>query len=207
MGDLVSRVDAAWTSVTSMRTTFWTGATGDSGTPAPTGSYTTEIDVLPSARHIIQTVDGQVVDEQITVGGRVYMKGAMVVAAIAPMVGPDAWVEVDPAGAASNSPVAMQIAYLTSPISSPFATVTPETLALEAFPAGEVVVGGRTCQAYEFGDTSGAGILYELSLDANDLPCRMKLTSGDIANITVYEFNVPGLAIAVPEIATPEPVP
>ncbi len=207
MGDLVARTEVAWTSVSSMRTTFWIGTSSESGTPPATGSYTTEVDVLPSSRHVVQVVDGQVVDEQITVGGRVFMKGPIVVAAIAPMVSPDTWVEVDPAAASSNSPVAMQVSYLTSPVSSPFATVSPETFALEAFPVGEVTVGGRRCQAYTFGDTSGTGIQYELSLDANDLPCRIVLTSGDIANITIYEFNVPGLAIAVPEIATPEPVP
>lgn len=207
VGDLVNRTQAAWGGVTSMRTTFWTGSAGDLATPATTGSFTTEITVLPNARHVIQTVDGQVVDEQITVGGRVYMKGSMVVAAIAPMIGPDTWVEVDPAAATSNSPIAMQIAYLTAPVTSPFATVSPETLALEAFPAGEITVGDRSCRAYTFGAAAGTGIQYELSLDADDLPCRMMLTSGDIANVTIYEFNVPGLGIAVPDIATPEPAP
>jgi hypothetical protein len=190
-----------------MRTTFWVGTAGESATPPAAGSYTTEISVLPNARHVIQTVDGQVVDEQISQGGRVYMKGSMVVAAIAPMVGPDTWVEVDPAAASSNSPVAMQIAYLTSPVTSPFTTVSPETLALEAFPSGEVTVGERTCEAHTFGDTSGNGIQYELAIDANGLPCRMVLTSGNIANITLYDFNLPGLTVIAPEIATPETAP
>ncbi len=207
VGDLLGRTETAWATVTSMRTTFWTGTSGDLATPAANGSFTTEIALPPSARHVIQTVDGQVVDELITVGGRVYMRGAMVVAAIAPMVGPDMWVEVDPAAASSNSPVAMQVAYLMAPVISPFSTVSPETLALEAFPAGDVTVGDRACQAYTFGATAGNGIQYEISFDANDLPCRMVLTSGNIANVTIYEFNVPGLAIAVPEIATPEPAP
>jgi hypothetical protein len=207
VGDLVARADAAWGSVTSMRTSFWVGEPGDAGTPPAAGSYTTEVTLLPGSRHVIQTVDGQIVDEQIALNGRVYMKGSIVVAAIAPMIGTDSWVEVDPAAATSNSPVAMQIAYLTSPASSPFSTVSPETMALEAVPAGEVSIGDRTCQTYTFGNASGNAVQYELAIDANDLPCRLLQRSGDVANITVYEFNIPGITITAPTIATPEPAP
>lgn len=135
VGDLLARVDAAWPAVVSMRTTFWSTEKfplQSAGTPPATGLVTVEEVRLPADRRLTTTTDGVVTDEQIAMGRRIFMKGSIVPAAIAPMVDAETWVEVDPAGAGSDSPVAPQIAYLLAPIAAPFANVTNETSGLEA---------------------------------------------------------------------------
>jgi hypothetical protein len=204
VADLIDRTDAAFAGITSMQSTFWSTEAASAGTPPATGLVTVEQVVLPANRHVTQLTNGQVTDEQLVVDGRVYMKGALVPAAIAPMVDTATWIEVDPAAAVSDSPIAMQVAYLLSPTVSPFAGVSDETRALAAIPAGEVTIDGRTCQRYTFGDATGdSGIGYELLLDEDDLPCRLVQSAGGYVNVTTYAFNVPGLVLVAPSIATP----
>ncbi len=201
VGELLARVETAWPSVRSMRTTFWSTQAVAGGTPPATGMVTVEEAVLPASRRVVVLSDGAPTDEQIAVHGRIYMKGALVPAAIAPLVDAETWVEVDPAAASTDSPVAMQVGYLLSPIVSPFASISPETAGQEAIGIGEAIVGDRSCQAFTFGEANG--ISYELALDEASLPCRLVQRAGDSANVTVYEFNIPGLTIAAPAIATP----
>ncbi len=167
-----------------------------------TGEVTTESSIAPDRRHVVRSVNGEVVEEQIAVGGRVFMRGQIVVAAIAPMMGPDAWIEVDPRTADSTAVIAAQVDWLLSPVQSPFATVSDETRALEAFPGETVEIDGRSCQTWTFGDPNG--IQQELALDDNNLPCRLIQRAGDFSNVTIYSFNAAGLSINVPNIATPE---
>ncbi|MBA3275802.1 MAG: hypothetical protein H0T72_08410 [Chloroflexia bacterium] len=201
VGKLLARVETAWPSVQSMRTTFWSTEAADGGTPPATGMVTVEEVVLPASRRVVVLSDGMPTDEQIAVDGRIYMKGALVPAAIAPLVNAETWVEVDPAAASTDSPVAMQVSYLLSAIVSPFSSISPETAGQEAIAIGEVIIGDRTCQGYTFGDAGG--ILYELTLDERNLPCRLVQKAGASANVTVYDFNIAGLAIAAPDVATP----
>jgi hypothetical protein len=200
VGDLLDRMDAAWGDVRSMRTTFWSAPDGEIASPAANGAVTIEEIVLPANRRVVQLVDGAVVDEQIAVDGRVFMKGSLVPVAIAPMMDAKTWVEIDPAAAASSAPIAQQIAYLMSPVTSPMGVVSPETRNLQAVPAGEVTVGGRVCAVYTF---ASGGISYELAIDDNDLPCRLVMSASGAVNVTLYEFNVPGLVLSAPELATP----
>lgn len=204
VGQLLARVEAAWPSVVSMRTTFWsTGATAG-GTPPPSGMVTVEEVSLPAGRRLVVMNDGMVTDEQIAVDGRIYMKGALVPTAIAPMIDSETWVEVDPAAVGTGSPVSMQIGYLLSPIVSPFADVSDETTGLLATPGGNVTINGRSCDVFTFGDPDG--ISYELALDAGNLPCRFVQSAGTRANVTLYEFNDPDLLIVAPNlpgVATP----
>jgi len=183
-----------------MRTIFWSAPEGQVSSPAAGGSVTIEEIVLPSNRHVVQMFGGAVVDEQLVVDGRVYIKGALVPAAIAPMMDVNTWVEIDPAAATSNSPIAQQVAYLTSPVTSPLGAVSPETGNQQAVPAGEVTIGGRMCTVYTFGS---GGIGYELAIDGSDLPCRLVMSASGTANVTLYEFNVPGLVLTAPDLATP----
>jgi len=202
--ELIGRTDAAWASVASMRTTFWSTATDTAGTPPVTGLVTVEEIVLPANRHVVQSTNGQVTDEQLVVDGHIYIKGALVPAAIAPNVDTDTWVEVDPMAAASDSPISMQVAYLMSPIVSPFAGVSDETRALPAIPDGTETIDGRACQRFTFGDATGeAGIAYEILIDDKDLPCRLVQSAGGVSNVTTYTFNVEGLVLAAPGNATP----
>jgi hypothetical protein len=205
VGDLVARVEAAWPQVVSMRTTFRSAELSTAGTPAADSVVTIEEVVMPSDRHVVQEIDGEVTDEQLVVDGRVYMKGTLVPAAIAPQVDANTWVEVDPAAASSDSPAAMQVAYLLSPVVSPFAGVSTETRGMLATPIGDIVVDGRTCQGFTFGDSAGGeeGISYELTLDEQNLPCRLIQTAGGYASVTAYAFNVPDLTLTAPDIGTP----
>ena len=183
-----------------MRTTFWSTPEGQVTSPAAGGAVTIEEVVLPADRHVVQMAGGTVVDEQLVVDGRIYMKGALVPAAIAPMMDANTWVEIDPAAATSNVPIAQHVAYLTSPVTSPMGSVSPETASQHAVPAGEVTIGERVCTVFTFGS---GGITFELAIDGHDLPCRLVMTASGVANVTLYEFNVPGLVLTAPDLATP----
>ncbi|MEJ7901193.1 MAG: hypothetical protein WKF63_05060 [Thermomicrobiales bacterium] len=204
VGEILTGVEAAWPSVQSMTSTFWSAEGPASETPPTTGTVTVEDVILPADRRVKVLTDGEATDEQVMVRGRVYMKGALVPAAIAPMVDNETWVEVDPAAADANSPISMQLGYLLSPIQSPFNDISVETAALEAVPSGEITVDGRRCNLFTFGDP--AGISYELALDAEQLPCRLVQTAAGQSNVTVYDFNDPELTITAPTLpdqATP----
>lgn len=202
VGSVLDDINLAWDSVESMRTTFWT-TTGEENiaTPTAAGDVTIEVAIGPDQRHITRLVDGVVVEEQISVEGRVFMKGPIVVAAIAPMVGTDTWVEVDPRGAGTTSAVAAQIAWLLTPVQSPFQAVSEETRALEAFPGDPLTIDGRSCQTWHFGTVNG--IQQELAIDEQGLPCRLIQRAGELANVTLYEVNVPGISIVTPPVGTP----
>lgn len=201
VADLQTMIDTAWPAVRSMRTSFWSTEATAGATPPPTGMVTVEDVVLPANRRVALITDGLVTDEQILADGRIYMKGALVPAAIAPQVDTETWVEVDPAAAETGSPVSMQIAYLLSPITPPFGDISDETAALEAVPGGNITINGRSCQVYAFG--GAGGIAYELSLDPTGLPCRFVQAAGGATNVTTFEFNDPALTIAPPNLATP----
>lgn len=201
VGTLLDQVNAAWGSVQSVQTTFWTTETAETDTPPTTGEVTIESSIIPGQRHVVRMVDGVVVEEQIALGGRVFMRGQIVVAAIAPMVGTDTWIEVDPRTATSTSSIAAQVDWLLSPVQSPFASVSDETRSLEAFPGDPIEIDGRTCQTWTFGLLDG--IQQELSLDESGLPCRLIQRAGDFANVTLYAINPAGLTIETPPVATP----
>ncbi len=204
VGEILARVESAWPLVDSMRTTFWATEESPGGTPAPTGMVTVEEVRLPADRRVVISTDGRVTDEQIAVGGRIYMKGALVQVAIAPLIDTETWVEVDPAAANAGSPVSLHISYLLSPIVSPFSAISGTTSGLHATPGEAVTIAGQTCDVFTFGDPDG--ISYELALDIADLPCRFVQSAGGVSNVTIYEFNDPALNIVAPElpgVATP----
>ncbi len=201
MGEVISRVESAWPSVVSMRSTFWSTESTAGGTPPATGAVTVEEALASGERRLMFRQDGQVTDEQIVVDGRIYMRGALVPAAVAPMVDTETWVEVDPAAANSGSPVAPQISYLLSPVEAPFSGTSGETAGLQVTPGEEIFIAGRACDVLTFGDP--LGISYELALDPANLPCRFVQSSGGHSSVTLYEFNPPDLVITAPTVATP----
>jgi len=206
VGDLIDRIDAAWPSVTTMRSTSWSGPANNSiGTPAPDQDATVEETVAPSSRRRVALTNGAPVDEQISINGVVYFKGASVVNAVAPFVGADTWVRVDPTIVPPDSVVGQQLAYLTRPLGPPYDSVSADLRARAATPSGTVTVAGRTCTNYTFVDTTSSGekIDYALSLDDHDLPCSLVQSAGGFANTTIYEFNNPGIVITAPAGATP----
>jgi len=202
VGSILDEINTAWASVRAVRTVFWTAAVGDiSDTTPTTGEVTIELAIAPDQRQVIRMVDNVVIEEQVSVGGRIFMKGPIVVAAIAPMVGTDTWVEVDPQGAETTSAVAAQLTWLLSPVESPFGTVSQETRGLEAFPGEAIRIDGRTCNTWQFG--SADGIQQELAVDDQGLPCRLIQRAGEFANITLYEVNPDNAAIVTPAVASP----
>lgn len=201
VGSLIDLIASSWVSVSSLQTTFWSQEGEAIGSPPSSAEVTVESVVAPSSRHVVRSLNGVVVEEQMAVDGRVYMKGQIVVAAIAPMMGTDTWVEVDPAAATSTAAIAAQVDWLLSPIESPFAMVSSETRMLEAFPGESIEVNGRHCNVWLFG--TAEGITQELAIDEQSLPCRLVQRAGGYTNVTLYEPNPTELKIVAPEIATP----
>jgi hypothetical protein len=201
VGTLLDRMEAGWTTVQSSRSTFWTTDNEIGVAPPPTGEVTLETTTASNRRHVVRTVNGEVVEEQMMVDGRVFMRGQIVVAAIAPMVGTEQWVEVDPRAASTTNALAAQIDWLLSPIGFPFANVSEETRGQEAFPGDDVSIGGRACQTWTFGDPDG--IVQELAIDAQNLPCRLVQQAAGVANVTIYDINPADAAIEIPTLATP----
>jgi len=208
VGDLLARVDAAWPTVASMRTTSTSGPVpiDDGAATEATGVQSTvEEMVAPDSRRIVRMTDGIPTDEQVYVNGTVYMWGAFVAEAVAPEVGSGTWITVDPSVVPADTPVGFQLAYLTRPQGSPFGAISDEMRTLPATSAGQVQVAGRTCTVYTFVDATELGdrIEYELALDEHDLPCQIVQRAGGFQNSSVFEVNVPDLKITAPDEPTP----
>jgi hypothetical protein len=202
VGELIDGMNAAMGSITSARTVFSTKSTD--GTPT-TSPVTTEEYIAPDRRRIATSTGSTIVDEQIAIGPAIYMRGSFVTSAVAPMLGTDVWVTVDPALVPSDTPVGNVVAYLTAPFRLPFESVSDSLRGRGVTQGGQVEVAGRTCTTWTFVDTTSFGdkIDYELTIDAQGLPCSLVERAGTIENVTTFEFNVPGLVIVAPDSATP----
>ncbi|HVL25444.1 MAG TPA: hypothetical protein VM450_15250 [Thermomicrobiales bacterium] len=206
VGDLLARVDAAWPQVTSMRVTSTAGPVPTDDATVTSGVETTiEETVAPDSRRIVRQTDGATTDEQVYVGGTVYMYGAFVAGAVAPEVGPGTWITVDPAAVPDDTPVGYQLSYLMRPQGAPFGSISAGMRARPVTDAGQAQVGGRICRVYSFIDATDMGdrVEYELALDEHDLPCQLVQRAGGFQNSSVFEVNVPGLTIVAPDAPTP----
>lgn len=203
--DVIALADSAWPQVTSMRTTSQSSSS-DSEDEAFTGSiqdWTSDGD-----RHIIEFEDGVATNEQIYADGDVYMRGVFVSAAIAPGLDVNTWVVVNTNGIDPDSPILIQVEYLTRAQASPYGSLTEDILNRPVQDGGEVTVGDRTCHLYTFGDETDTGteIRHEISVDADGLPCQVVQRAGGFVNSTVYEFNT-DLTVAAPLAGTPVATP
>jgi hypothetical protein len=198
VGELLDEITAAAGSISSARTVFTTRSAD--GTPTA-NAVTTEEYIAPDKRRIQTSTGSTVVDDQIAVGSSVYMRGAFVASAVAPMLGTEVWVTVDPSLVPADTPVGN----LTGPFQMPFASVSDDMRGRGVTQAGQIESGGRTCTVWTFVDTSSFGdrIDYALSIDAQGLPCTLVERAGTIENVTTFEFNIPGLQIVAPDSATP----
>jgi len=202
VGSILDQIDTAWAATHSWQVTSWTQQGDVTSTPPVDGQVTVEL-VIPSVgRLITMHNNGIVVDEQMLAGGHVYMKGRMVPAAVAPNLDTETWVEVDPRTGTSSSPIAAQVAYLMSPMTSPFTATLPETRAQEATNTGSIELRGRSCTVWSFGNRE-SGIAYQLAVDSHYLPCQMIESASGYANVTTFAFNLPGASITAPQVATP----
>ena len=145
------------------------------------------------------------VNEQVYVDGIIYMKGTFVATAVAPEVGRDTWITLDPSVVPADTPVGTRIAYLTREPVSPFSGMAPEILSEPVRESGDVQVAGRTCTLFTFGDPENTGeeIRYEIALDENDLPCQVIQRAGGFQNSSVYEINSDDIQIIGPDAGTP----
>lgn len=155
-------------------------------------------------RHLFEFRDGEVVNEQIAVDGIVYMRGQFVSAAVAPELDTTTWVILDTTVVPTDSPVGIQILYLTREQADPYGELTDDLLARPVQKGGTVTVGNRTCTVYTFGDENNTGteIRYEMAVDETGLPCQVVQRAGDFQNSTVYEFDL-DLTIEAPLEGTP----
>lgn len=203
VADVVAMAEPAWPDVRSMRTTSQTGTVPREGEQtAFTGSvqdWTANGD-----RHLIEFENGTAVNEQISVDGTVYMRGRFVSSAVAPELDENTWVILDTTVVPADTPVGIQIRYLTREQTDPYGDLTDDILARPVREAGTVAVGSRTCTVYTFGDENDTGteIRYEMAVDELGLPCQVVQRAGDFQNSTVYEFNI-DFAIAAPLEGTP----
>lgn len=207
VGDLIMRVDAAWSGVESMRITSMSGPVPTEGTdssPVPQGSVTTEEWVAPNNRRLVERVSYVVTNEEVYINGKVYMWGMFVATSVAPEVGAGTWVTLDPEVIPPDTPVGYHVAHITRESGTPFGMISNEMRDRPAKEAGTVQVGGRSCTLYSFVDTTQMGerIDYELALDADDLPCQHVMRAGGFQNSTVFEFNNPDIQIIAPDAPT-----
>jgi hypothetical protein len=201
--DLLAGVETAWPAVTSVRTVFST--TDTSGTPGAATAVTTEEYIAPDRRRIIVSAGDTVVDEQIAIGSSVFMRGSFVVSAVAPMLGPDTWVTVDPSLVPPDSPVGNVVTYLTQPYHLSILNVSDDLLPRGVSQMGPRDIDGRSCMVWGFVDTTDFGdrIDYELALDDQGLPCSLVERAGTVENVTTFAFNVPEMHITAPDSAQP----
>lgn len=206
VGSLLARIRDSWSKVQNDRSEFVTTVTNNAGGTPVVNEQTRTMteEVKPDQRRVVMT-DSSGTTEMIRIGSRIYMRGAFVAALVAPNIGPNDWVAIDPSIVPPDSPVGQQVAGLTAPIDPPYQTVSDQMKQRAATPAGQVQAGGRTCSAYTFADVSpnGGKIDYTLAIDANDMICSLTETAGTVENVTTFTFNVPGLRITAPEVATP----
>lgn len=209
VGDLINRIDAAWPSVTSLRVTSVSGPVpaddGADSTPPSRDVVTIEEWVAPNDRRIVERSGDAIVNEQVYIDGKVYMWGMFVGTSVAPEVGTQAWVTVDPTVVPPDTPVGYRVSYVSRDPGLPFGTVTADMRQRPANEAGTVQAGGRSCTLYTFVDSTQLGdrIDYELALDDNDLPCQLVQRAGGFQNSSVYEVNDPDIQIVAPDAPTP----
>lgn len=203
VGDVVAMAEPAWPDVRSMRTTSQSGQIPREGEQSAfTGSlqdWTADGD-----RHLIEFENGTAVNEQVFVDGTVYMRGRFVSSAVAPELDQNTWVVLDTTVVPADTPVGIQIQYLTREQTDPYGDLTDDILTRPVQEAGTVTVGSRTCTVYTFGDENATGteIRYELAVDHIGLPCQVIQRAGDFQNSTVYEFNT-DVTIEAPLEGTP----
>jgi hypothetical protein len=202
VGQLIDGMATAYGTIGNARTVFVTSSTSGTPTMSP---MTTETWIAPDRRQIVTAVGDQVVDDQIAIGGTVYMRGSFVTSAVAPMIGTDTWVTVDPALVPADTPVGNVVAYLTAPFRLPFANLSDSMRGRGVTAVGQETIAGRACTAYTFVDTTSTGdrIDYRLAIDERGLPCSLTEQVGAIVNTTTFEFDIPDLRIVAPDSATP----
>lgn len=202
VGDLIDDSRAAWQGVEA-----WTSETRidspDSAEGVGTSSAVSERIVLPDSRHVMSMNGETVVTEEIVVDGRIYMRGTLVSSSIYPDVDAETWISFTPEQAPEDSVLAQRVEYLTTAPGFPFETVTHQTRALPASPAGETQVDGRACRVYQFTTASDAaeGIEHRIAFDDENRPCQLIREGGGVVETTTWSYPSDPEPITAPKDA------
>ena len=206
VGTLIDESQAAWDEVER-----WTSETRiespSDGSSIAEPSVTTEEVVLPNNRHILNMSGENVVSEETIINGMIYMRGPLVSSSIYPDVDEETWISFSPEQVPPETALAQRVSYLTSPPEFPFATVTEETRALPASPAGEIQVNGDPCHVFTFTSAGsgpdGESIDYRIAFGDADRPCQLVREAGGIVETTTWTYDDGEIAIHPPDNAIP----
>lgn len=197
VGELLDEATASWDSVDAWvsETRIETPSSG-SGEAAST-SESTERVILPGDRYVLTTNGDTIVSEEIAVGGRIYMRGALVTSSIYPDAAPDEWIAFTPDLVPEGTVLEQRVDYLTMPPGYPFRDVSATTRQLPASPSETISIDERECDAWTFSTaTSGQeGLDYTIAFDQQNRPCQLIREGGGVTETTTWTY---------PE--TPEPI-
>jgi hypothetical protein len=194
---------AAWKSVTG-----WTSETSidspQGGSASGASTRIAEEMILPGDRHLLSMNGETVVTEEIVADGTLYMRGTLVSSSIYPAVDADTWITFTPDQVPPGTVLEQRVSYLLSAPEFPFASVTDETRALPARPAGEIQVDGRACLVFAFTTASAdsAGINYRIAFDEQDRPCQLVREAGGVIETTSWSYPERQEPITAPADAT-----
>ena len=176
-GELADRINAAWPSVTSYRTTTTSMPITGEGTPASAASVVTVAEViLPDRKHWVSQTNGVTQYEFITVDGRLYGRGPALPGGEDEASNSTSWFEIDPTTVDANSVFAPLYEQLMAPVTAPYTSLSAEERARDAIPVESRTVEDRTCAAYQIADTTQTGERFEIviAIGDDDLPARSK---------------------------------
>lgn len=186
-GEIADRIAAAWTSVTSYRatTTIYQVSSSPAATPAAGVTSTAERTViLPDQKRIVIS-DGNGTIEMIFSGGVLQIRQT-------PFGGePGEWRTIDPSAVEDDDPFALAYASILAPDQPPYGSLSGRQRDRIGMEQGTLVIGGRTCTAYEFPEVTVTGELIRITiyLGEDDLPCRIETLAGLSVSQTDYIFN------------------
>ena len=231
LGELASRVDAAWANVESYRAVSIVAAppipaatpvASAAATPGatPVGSsgqiMATRDVVLPDIQRLTVTGWGANDFEAVSDGETIYLRGPLATQ-IDAAAGPEEWITLRASEVPADSQIANLLGGLPVVPMPPFAGIAERLELQEVRELGPREVAGRTCQTYGAADTkltTGQRVDFVFGLDADNLPCFIETQSGTTTlgheeyslfnEVTVPEVPAAGTPVAVPAaMATP----
>jgi hypothetical protein len=195
-GDIADRIAAAWTAVTSYRSTtrvFSAGATPEA-TPGSALTGTAErYVILPDQKRIV-IYDGNGTIEIVFSGGALQQRQTPYGAETGE------WVTIDPTAIDDNDPFALAYASILAPEQPPYSALGQRQRDRIGTRGDTVNINGQECVAYQFPEVTVTGdqIRITIYLGPDDLPCRIETLAGVSVSQTDYVFNQE-VAIATPE--------